>query len=45
LIKGPKGDISIKPSSKNKFKTKDDAAETLHRVWKSYRHGEETKKW
>ena len=42
-VKGPVGDITYKPSPNNKFKTKNLAAEVLHRTWKSLRHGEETK--
>ena len=37
-ILGPKGTVSVKKTSKNKFKTKNDAAETLHRTWKSLRN-------
>ena len=43
LVKGSNGDRPYKQDSKKPFKTKDDAAETLHRAWKSIRHGEETK--
>jgi len=43
LVKGPNGDRSYKQDPKKPFKTKDDAAEALHRAWKSLRHGEETK--
>ncbi len=42
-IKGPTGDRSYRQDPKKPFKTKDDAAEALHRAWKSLRHGEETK--
>jgi len=42
-VKGPKGDRSYKQDPKKPFKTKDDAAQALHRAWKSLRHGEETK--
>jgi hypothetical protein len=43
IVKGPNGDRSYKQDPKKPFKTKDDAAEALHRAWKSLRHGEETK--
>lgn len=43
LVKGPNGDRSYKQDPKKPFKTKDDAAEALHRAWKSLRYGEETK--
>lgn len=38
----PEGKRVVAKSSKNKFKTKDDAANTLHRVWKMERHGKES---
>jgi len=43
LVKGPNGDRAYKQDPKKPFKTKNDAAEALHRAWKSLRHGEETK--
>ncbi len=42
LVKGPTGDRSYKQDPKRPFKTKDDAAEALHRAWKSLRQGKET---
>ncbi len=38
LIKGPKNDITIKKSPKNMYKTKNDAAQSLHQVWKQLRY-------
>jgi len=43
LVKGPNGDRSYRQDPKKPFKTKNDAAQALHRAWKSLRHGEETK--
>ena len=40
-IDTPTGKISIKQNSKNKFKTKDEAANILHNVWKMERQGKE----
>jgi hypothetical protein len=42
IIKGPTHDISYKSSSNNQFKTKNDAAEMLHREWKLLRQNKET---
>lgn len=42
IVKGPTSDVSYKQSPQKPFKTKSDAAEALHRAWKSLRHREET---
>jgi hypothetical protein len=43
IIKGPNGDRSYRQDPKKTFKTKEEAAQALHRAWKSLRHDEETK--
>jgi hypothetical protein len=37
VVKGPLGDLSLKPSPQNKFKTKDEAAKILHNMWRRLR--------
>jgi hypothetical protein len=40
LIDGPHGKIKIKESPNNKFKTKEIAAQVLHKAWKMARNGQ-----
>lgn len=42
LIDTPKGKFKVNQSPRNKFKTKEIAAQVLHRTWKMYRSGGDT---
>ncbi len=42
MVKGPTTNVSYKQSPKNLFKTKDDAAKVIRRVWRLLRQNKET---